>query len=148
MKKLISLFFIMIICSCDLVKNENNIRIKNADLKNRILQFNEDAKYYTGSNTDNTVSVAFWKDNNEIPVGFYSSKKLRDQDYLGKTNVDKLKVYFYSNDKSTYNDLIAIKYNAKGSKNTKDPSHTYTCYYVFKNQKLELISPSNSSNEK
>lgn len=103
------------------------------------MHFDEDAKQYTGKTNDNTVSVAFWKDNNEIRVGLYSSKKLKGRDYLGKANVDKLTVYFYSKDQSTYGDLIDIKYTAKGIKSIKDFSHTYTSYYIYKNGKLELI---------
>jgi hypothetical protein len=141
MKNLIALVFITIFYSCNKVANDNNIRIKDADLKNKILEFNEDAKYYTGHNTDNTVSVAFWKDNNEIRVGLYSSKKLKNQYYLGKTNVEKVTVYFYSNDKSTFTDLIDITFKAKESENKKDVTDTYTCFYVYKNGKLELISP-------
>lgn len=139
MKNIIVLLFIILSFSCDKVNVDNNIRIKNTDLKNKILQFNENAKYYTGKNTDNTVSVAFWNDNNEIRIGLYSSKKLKDQDYVGKTNIDKLTVYFYSNDESTFKDLIDVIFRVKRSKNKKDVSDTYTCFYVYKNGKLELI---------
>lgn len=141
MKNIFALVFIIIFYSCNKVANDNNIRIKDADLKNKILEFNKDAKYYTGHNTDNTVSVAFWKDNNEIRIGLYSSKKLKNQYYLGKTNVEKVTVYFYSNDKSTFTDLIDITFKAKESENKKDASDTYTSFYVYKNGKLELISP-------
>lgn len=142
MKNIIAFSFmiLILICSCNKVNNDYNISIKNTDLKNKILQFNEDAKHYTRKNTSNTVSVAFWRDNDEIRIGLYSSKKLKDQDYLGKTNLNKIVVYFYSNDESTYKDIIDIEFSSKQIKNTKDLSDVYTCFYVLKNGKLELIS--------
>lgn len=139
MKNAIVFLFIVLFYSCNKINDGNTIRIKSKDLENKLVQFNEDAKLYA-QNTDNNVSVAFWKDHNEIRIGFYSSKKLKAQDYLGKTNVEKLNVYFYSNDESSYRDLIDIEYNTKEIKNIKDVSHTYSCFYVYKKQKLELIS--------
>ncbi|UTN02807.1 hypothetical protein L0669_15890 [Flavobacterium bizetiae] len=140
MKNIIVLLLIMAFYSCDKVHNDNNITIKNIDLKDKILRFNEDAKHYTVKNTDNTVSVAFWKENHEIRIGLFSSKRLKHQHYIGKTNLDKLTVYFYSNDKSTFEDLIDVRFNAKESENKKDISDSYTCFYTYKNGKLELIS--------
>ena len=140
MKNIIALLFIMVFYSCDKGNNDNNIRIKNTELKNKILAFNKDAKRYTKNNTDNTVSVAFWKDNNQIRIGLYSSKKLKHQHYIGKTNLDKLTVYFYSNDKSTFKDLIDVTFSAKETEGKKDITDTYTCFYIYKSGKLELIS--------
>ncbi|MGE6353114.1 hypothetical protein ACQKCJ_04470 [Flavobacterium sp. NPDC079362] len=140
MRKIIALFFIIISYSCDKGNaGEDNIVIKNSDLKTEILKFNENAKYHTGRNTDNTVSVAFWNDNNEIRVGLYSSKKLKNEDYIGKTYADKITVFFYSNDKSAFRDLIDVKLTAKESNNKKDFSDAYTSFYVYKNGKLESI---------
>ncbi|MNQ15142.1 hypothetical protein D3C85_281070 [compost metagenome] len=141
MKNIMILLFLILSYSCNKANIDDNIRIKNADLKNKILQFDLDAKHYMGRNTDNTVSVAFWKDSNEIRVGFYSSQKLKDRDYLGKTNADKITVYFYSTDASAFKDLIDVTFRAKAITSKKDVSHTYTCFYIYKNGKLELITP-------
>nr|WP_199002858.1 hypothetical protein [Flavobacterium sp. ASV13] len=141
MRKIIVLLLIIVNYSCDKVSaDKNNVIIKNSDLKSKILKFNEKARYYTGRNTDNMVSVAFWNDNNEIRIGFYSSKKLKNEDYIGKANLDKITVFFYSNNKSTFKDLIDVKFAAKESNNKKDFSDTYTNFYLYKNGKLELIS--------
>lgn len=142
MKKIIVLCFIIANYSCEKVKisDENNIVIKNYDLKSKILKFNEKAKYYMEKNTDNTVSVAFWNDNKEIRVGLYSSKKLKNKDYIGKSNVDQITVFFYSNDESSFKELIDIKFKAKVSNEKKDFSDTYTNFYIYKNGKLESIS--------
>ncbi len=134
------LLFIILSYSCNKANSDNNITIKNADLKNKVLDFNLDAKHYTGEDTANTVSVALWKDNNEIRVGLYYSKKLKDQDYIGKTNVNTITVYFYSNDRSSFKDLIDVKFSAKAITSKKDISDTYTSFYVYKNGKLELIT--------
>jgi len=69
MKKIIVLCFIIANYSCEKVK-------------------------ISDENTDNTVSIAFWNDNKEIRVGLYSSKKLKNEDYIGKSNVDQITVFF------------------------------------------------------
>lgn len=140
MRKIIVLLFIIVNYSCDKGNvDKSNVIIKNSDLKAKILKFNEKARYFTGKSTDDMVSVAFWNDNNEIRIGFYSSKKLKNEDYIGKTNVDKITVFFYSNDESTFKDLIDVKFTAKESNSKKDFSDTYTNFYIYKNGKLELI---------
>lgn len=141
MKKIIVLLFIIICYSCDNKVNiaENNVIIKNSDLKNKILEFNEKAMHYTGKNDGNAVSVAFWKYDKEIRIGFYSAKKLKNEDYIGKVNVDKITAFFYSNDEATFKDLIEVKFKTKKSNYKKDFSDTYTEFYIYKNGKLELI---------
>ena len=140
MKKIVALLFLITNFSCDKVNiDENNISIKNADLKNKILEFNENAKFYTKKNTDSTVSVVFWKDYNQVRIGLYSSKKMKNDDYIGKTKINNITAYFYSNEKSVFKDLIDVKFKANKTKNKKDVSDTYTSFYVYKNGKLELI---------
>lgn len=156
MKSLIILFLAVLGCSGSnesiaKAQNENNIVIKSPEFKGVIKKFYNDAIYYSPYAKNDTVSVSFYKYNNSdetINVGLYSFKKLEGK-YIGISDLDNLKVLFYTDDLKLAKDFIELKFIVRDTsrkkvynKETGPPVYkeTYERFYTYKDGKLKLMT--------
>ncbi|WP_449400792.1 hypothetical protein [Chryseobacterium wanjuense] len=156
MKNLIILFLAVLGCSGSnentaKVQNENNIVIKSPEFKGVIKNFYKDALYYSPYAKNDTISVSFYKYNDSdevVNVGLYSFKKLEGK-YIGISDLDNLKVLFYTDDIKLAKDFIELKFIAKDTihkkvynKETEFPVYkeTYEKFYTYKDGKLKLMT--------
>lgn len=155
MKNLIILFLAVLGCSGSnentaKVQNENNIVIKSPEFKGVIKNFYKDALYYSPYAKNDTISVSFYKYNDSdeiVNVGLYSFKKLEGK-YIGISDLDNLKVLFYTDDIKLAKDFIELKFITKDTihkkvynKKTGPPVYreTYEKFYTYKDGKLKLM---------
>lgn len=155
MKNLIILLLGVLACSGSNEKkakaqNENNIIIKSPEFKGVIKNFYKNALYYSPYSKNDTISVSFYKnnDNDEIVnVGLYSFKKLEGR-YIGISELDNLKVLFYTDDIKFAKDFIDLKFSIKNvtnkkvyNKETGPPIYkeTFEIFYTYKDGKLTTM---------
>lgn len=155
MKNLVILFLAVLGCSGSneniaKVQSENNIVIKSPEFKGVIKNFYKDALYYSPSAKNDTISVSFYKYNGNdetVNVGLYSFKKLEGK-YIGISELDNLKVLFYTDDIKLVKDFIELKFIVKDNshkkvynKETGPPIYkeTYEKFYTYKDGKLTLM---------
>lgn len=155
MKNLFVLLIVLLGCSGsneNVVKarNENNIVIKSTEFKDIIKNFYKDALHYSSYAKNDTISVSFYKYNNNdeiINVGLYSFKKLEGK-YIGMSDLDSLKVLFYTDDIKLAKDFIELKFIVKNiihkkvyNNKTGPPIYkeTYKKFYTYKDGKLTLM---------
>lgn len=131
-------------------RNENSIVIKSTEFKDVIKNFYKDALHYSSYAKNDTISVSFYKYNKSdeiINVGFYSFKKLEGK-YIGISDLDNLKVLFYTDDIKLAKDFIELKFIAKDTirkkvynRETVPPVYkeTYEKFYTYKDGKLTLM---------
>lgn len=153
MKNLFVLLLVVIGCSGSnekiaKVQNENNIVIKSPEFKDVIKGFYKDALYYSPYAKNDTISVSIWKNESDINVSLNSFVKLRNDYYIGKTDLDSLKILFYTNSLENAKDFIELKFIAKDTihkkvynKETGPPVYkeTYEKFYTYKDGKLKLM---------
>ena len=130
------------------VQNENNIVIKSPEFKGVIKNFYKDALYYSPSAKNDTISVSIWKNESDINVSLNSFVKLKNDYYIGKTDLDSLKVLFYTNNLESTKDFIELKFVVKDTipkkvynKETGPAVYkeTYEKFYTYKDGKLTLM---------
>ncbi|WP_412850909.1 hypothetical protein ACL0VS_03650 [Chryseobacterium sp. PMSZPI] len=153
MKNLIILLLVVLGCSGSNEKkikaqNENNIVIKSSEFKGVIKNFYKDALYYSPYTKNDTVSVSIWKNKNDINVSLNSFVKLKSEYYIGKTDLDSLKILFYTNNLESTKDFIELKFVTKDiihkkvyNKETGPPVYkeTYEKFYTYKDGKLTTM---------
>lgn len=155
MKNLFVLLLVVLGCSGSneniaKLQNESNVVIKSPEFKGVIKKFYKDALHYSSYAKNDTISVSFYKynDNDKIVnVGLYSFKKLEGK-YIGISELDNLKVLFYTDDIKLAKDFIELKFIKKDTihkkiynKETGPPVYkeTYEKFYTYKDGKLTLM---------
>ncbi|AZA76485.1 hypothetical protein EG347_02575 [Chryseobacterium sp. G0186] len=155
MKNLFVLLFAILSCSGNSENktkshNDNNIVIKSPEFKTVIKNFYKDALYYSPYAKNDTISVSFYqyKDHDKIVnVGLYSFKKLEGK-YIGESNLDSLKILFYTDNIKITKDFIELKFvkeetiNKQDHKQSDHPpiyKETYEKFYSYKDGKLTLM---------
>ncbi len=131
-------------------QKESNIVIKSPEFKGVIKDFYKDALYYSPYAKNDTISVSFYKYNANdkiVNIGLYSFKKLEGK-YIGISELDNLKVLFYTDDIKIAEDFIELKFITKDTihkkvynKETGPPVYkeTYKKFYTYKDGKLTLM---------
>jgi len=155
MKNLFVLLLAVLSCSgsnenIPKAQNENNVVLKSPEFKGVIKNFYKDALYYSPYAKNDTISVSFYKYNDSaeiVNVGLYSFKTL-EENYIGISELDNLKVLFYTDDIKFAKDFIELKFIEKDTihkkvynKETGPPVYkeTYQKFYTYKDGKLTLM---------
>lgn len=155
MKNLFVLLLVVLGCSGSneniaKLQNESNVVIKSPEFKGVIKKFYKDALHYSLYAKNDTISVSFYKYNDSdkiVNVGLYSFKKLEGK-YIGISELDNLKVLFYTDDIKLAKDFIELKFIKKDTihkkvynKETGPPVYkeTYEKFYTYKDGKLTLM---------
>lgn len=116
-------------------KKDYNITVVNDSFSDVINQFVKRSYIYGPKRKDSikfiSVSISLNKDRDTV-VGLYSNAKLKEKNFIGKSNKYNLELYFYSKFKKGIRnfykvDYYYIKNNYKGNLNR----HPYTEYYTF-----------------
>lgn len=155
MKNLFVLLLVVLGCSGSneniaKLQNESNVVIKSPEFKSVIKKIYKDALHYSSYAKNDTISVSFYKYNDSdkiVNVGLYSFKKLEGK-YIGISELDNLKVLFYTDDIKLAKDFIELKFIKKDTihkkvynKETGPPVYkeTYEKFYTYKDGKLTLM---------
>ena len=115
------------------VKKEENIDIKNNDLKFLINDFYDDALKYSHRNS-NLISLDIILTKTDTFIGLYASKGSDNRYFIGKAKVNDLSIYVYSNYRNSIKDLYEIRDSFITEPDTfMDYCETYNISYLYKN---------------
>lgn len=142
--KTVFLSLLFLICACDSKKEEEfNITIENPKLFEIIESFNNETLQDTISQakikkTVEYVSISISiSETKDTIVGLYSEKLLRKESFIGKSRIENLNIYFYSDFPEGIDNFYSSKKLFKHiDLDGNMRKHTYTEYYYFSKGKF------------